>query len=194
MSASLRSPVQLNLYNPGEYKIGANKIQQILWYYFGSAIVQSYVLPFSWLKVWLLKRFGAKIGKQVRIKPGVKIKFPWQLDVRDYVWIGEEVWIDNLAKIVIEDHVCISQAVYLCTGNHNWKSERFDLITKEIHLETGCWLAARTNVAPGVKIGAGAILTLGSTAVSNLEPMTIYAGNPAIAIKKREMLSSLKVD
>jgi putative colanic acid biosynthesis acetyltransferase WcaF len=153
LSTRLRSPVQLNLYNPGEYKIGANKIQQILWYYFGSALVQSYVLPFSSLKIWLLRIFGAKIGKQVRIKPGVRIKFPWRLIIGDYVWIGEDTWIDNLAEVIIEDHVCISQAVYLCTENHNWKSEKFDLIVEGIHLETGCWLAARKKWLLGSKLG-----------------------------------------
>jgi putative colanic acid biosynthesis acetyltransferase WcaF len=187
----LRSPVQLNLYQTSDYAIGAGIVKQILWYFIGFPLVQSYLLPFSFMKVWLLKRFGAQIGKQVRIKTGVKIKFPWRLKVGDFVWIGEDAWIDNLAQVTIEDHVCLSQAVYLCTGNHNWKSEKFDLITKEIYLEAGCWVAARANVAPGVRMGYGSILTLGSSALKDLEPLTIYAGNPAIAIKKRIFVSDI---
>jgi putative colanic acid biosynthesis acetyltransferase WcaF len=86
----------------------------------------------SGLKVSILKLFGAKIGQGVRIKPGVRVKFPWELDIGDHVSIGEGVWLDNLAKISIADHGCISQDAYLCTGNHDWPEPQFTLIAWEI--------------------------------------------------------------
>jgi putative colanic acid biosynthesis acetyltransferase WcaF len=101
------------------------------------------------------------------------------------VWIGEKAWIDNLAPITIESHVCLSQEVYLCTGNHNWSDPSFALITAPIVIEEGSWVAARGMVGPGVTIGRGAVLCLGSVASRSLEPMTICAGNPAKMIKKR---------
>jgi putative colanic acid biosynthesis acetyltransferase WcaF len=188
--------MQLDRYTPTHYTPGVPYWKQLLWYFIGSPLTQSYWLPMSGLKVWLLRRFGATIGQGVRIKPGVRVKFPWRLAVGDYVWIGEDAWIDNLAMVMIESHVCISQGVYLCTGNHNWSHPHFKLITASIHVETGSWLAARSVVGPGVTIGKGAVLGLGSVAGRSLKPMMIYAGNPAQPIKPRqikEAVSSVEV-
>ncbi len=74
----------------------------------------------SRFKVWLLKVFGAKIGNNCIVKPWVKIKFPWKLELGNNVWIGESVWIDNISKITVGSNVCISQNALLITGNHNY--------------------------------------------------------------------------
>jgi putative colanic acid biosynthesis acetyltransferase WcaF len=178
--------MQLETYTVGSYTCGASFLQQTAWHFLGTPLLRSYLIPFSSFKVLLLRSFGAKIGQGVRIKPGVKIKFPWRLIVGDYVWIGEDSWIDNLANVTIESNVCISQGVYLCTGNHDWIQADFALKTEPIYIESSSWLAAKCIVGPGVRLGKGAILTLGGVAVKSLEPMTIYAGNPAQAIKIRK--------
>lgn len=177
--------MRLDNYTLGSYTPGAPLWKQVLWYFVGEPLVRSYWLPLSSLKVWLLRRFGAKIGDRVRIKTGVRVKFPWRLSVGDCVWIGENAWLDNLAAIEIESHVCISQDVYLCTGNHDWSHPDFQLIPAPIKIEQGSWIAARAVVGPGVTIGRGAVLTLGSVAARSLQSMTIYAGNPAQPIKQR---------
>lgn len=115
------------------------------------------------------------------------MKFPWRLTIGNHCWIGEDVWFDNLAPIAIGDQVCVSQAVYFCTGNHDWTSPLFDLRVAPITVGSDCWLAARSTIAPGVEIGEGAVLSLGSVAVRSLSPWTIYAGNPAVAIKPRTL-------
>ena len=99
--------MRLDLYTVGSYSPGASLPKRLLWYFIGAVLVRSYLVPFSALKVWLLRLFGAKIGQGVRIKPGVRVKFPWRLTIGDYVWIGEDAWLDNLAPITIGDHVCI---------------------------------------------------------------------------------------
>ncbi len=112
--------MRLDNYTVGTYTPGATILRQLLWYFIGAPLVRSYWLPVTSFKVWLLRCFGAKIGQQVTIKPGVKVKFPWRLTVGDYVWIGENAWLDNVAPITIDSHVCLSQDVYLCTGNHDY--------------------------------------------------------------------------
>ncbi|WP_445637538.1 Colanic acid biosynthesis acetyltransferase WcaF [Nostoc sp. DSM 114161] len=179
--------MRLDSYTVGNYIPGAPYWKQLLWYFLGSLLVESRLLPMSGLKVLLLRTFGAKIGQGVRIKPGVRIKFPWRLIVGDYVWIGEDAWIDNLALVTIESHVCLSQGVYLCTGNHDWNHPDFQLITAPIYIQESSWIAAKAVIGPGVNVGRGAVLTLGGVASSSLEPMTIYAGNPAQAIKQRKL-------
>ncbi|MDZ8236390.1 MAG: WcaF family extracellular polysaccharide biosynthesis acetyltransferase [Nostoc sp. ChiQUE01a] len=179
--------MRLDSYTVGNYIPGAPYWKQLLWYFLGSPLVQSRLLPMSGLKVLLLRTFGAKIGQGVCIKPGVRIKFPWRLIVSDYVWIGEDAWIDNLALVTIESHVCLSQGVYLCTGNHDWNHPDFQLITAPIYIQQSSWIAAKAVIGPGVTVGRGAVLTLGGVASSSLESMTIYAGNPAQAIKQRKL-------
>lgn len=181
--------MRLDHYTLGDYTPGAPYWKQLFWYFIGSPIASSYWLPFSSLKVATLRLFGATIGQGVRIKPGVRVKFPWRLTIGNYVWIGEDVWLDNLAHIQIDNHVCVSQNVYLCTGNHDWSHPDFGLRTAPIHIQQSSWLAARSVVGPGVTIGTGAILALGSVTGRSLEPNTIYAGNPAQPIKIRKMIA-----
>lgn len=181
--------MRLDQYTLGTYTPGAPYWKQLLWYFIGSPLVTAPWLPLSALKVQILRCFGSQIGQGVRIKPSVRIKFPWRLIIGDHVWIGENVWIDNLAIVTIESHVCLSQGVYLCTGNHDWQHPDFQLRTAPILIEEGSWLAAQCVVAPGVTIGKGAVLALGSVANQSLKPMMIYVGNPAQPLKRRSVSS-----
>ena len=177
--------MRLDNYTTGSYTPGAPYSQQILWYFIGSPLVESYWLPISSIKVSILRLFGATIGEGVRMKTGVKIKFPWRLTIGNHVWIGEDTWIDNLANVTIENHVCLSQGVYLCTGNHNWNHPNFQLIPAPIYIQEGSWIAAKSVIGPGVTIGKGAVLALGSVTGRSLEANIVYSGNPAEPIKKR---------
>jgi putative colanic acid biosynthesis acetyltransferase WcaF len=167
------------------YKPGGNILKRTLWYFINVLFFLNPWNPISSLKVFLLRLFGAKIGKGVVIKPSVNIKYPWRLSVGDNVWIGEKVWIDNLANVKIEDNVSISQAAMLLCGNHNYKKTTFDLITGEIKLEEGVWIGAFSIVAPNVTCKSHSILAVNSVATKNLEAYTIYQGNPAIEVRKR---------
>lgn len=175
----------LSKFNNSWYKPGAGKIKQILWYYCNSWFLNSYCLPLSGLKCSLLRLFGAKVGTGVTIKPKVNIKYPWKLAIGNNVWIGEEVWIDNLDNVTIGDNCCISQGAFLLCGNHNYKIETFDLITKPIILEEGVWIGAKCVVCPGVTGKTHSVLSVGSVATSDMEPYGIYQGNPATLKKKR---------
>jgi putative colanic acid biosynthesis acetyltransferase WcaF len=179
--------MRLDRYTVGEYSPGAPLWRQVAWYYLGSPVVKSYWIVGSGFKCAVLRWFGAQIGEGVRIKPGLQVKFPWRLVVGDFVWLGENCWIDNVAIVTIDSHTCLSQGVYLCTGNHDWSSPTFDLKDLPIQIGTGCWIAARASIGPGVVVGDGAVLCLSSVTGRSLDPMTVYAGNPAQPIKQRKI-------
>ncbi|MFA0512874.1 WcaF family extracellular polysaccharide biosynthesis acetyltransferase [Vibrio breoganii] len=146
-------------------------------------------LPFpSRLKVFWLRSFGAHVGSGVVIKPNVNIKYPWNLTIGDYSWVGENVWVDNLAKVKIGCHCCLSQGSYILTGSHNYKHERFTLIVSEVEIEDGSWVGAKSTVCPGVTVGKFAVLTVGSVARQDLLPDGIYSGNPAQLTRKRTFI------
>lgn len=178
---------RLDRYDNSWYRPGGSPLSRLLWYFVNHLVFNHGLLPVNGLKTFLLRLFGARVGKGVVIKPSVNIKYPWNLSIGDFSWIGEKVWIDNLAAVFIGSHCCLSQDSLLICGNHNYKSEKFDLMTGEIHLEDGVWIGTRATVCPGVRAGSHAVLVAGSVASSDLEPMTIYRGNPAIPLKKREM-------
>ncbi len=176
----------LSVYKNNWYKPGGSPFKRGLWYLTSIVFFKS-AFPFYAPKRFLLRLFGAKVGKGVVIKPHVAIKYPWRLTIGQHVWIGEHVWIDNLANVSIASNCCISQGAMLLCGNHNYKKSTFDLIVKEIHLDEGAWVGAKSLVTPGVRLGSHSLLTAGSTATSSLEPYTIYQGNPATKVRTREI-------
>jgi len=176
--------VDLSKYTNNEYDPG-NKFKIIIWYIINHLIFNTFI-PFpSFFKVKILKFFGAKIGKNIVIKPKVNIKYPWFLEIGDNCWIGEGVWIDNLAQITIGNNVCLSQNAYILAGSHNYKKEAFDLILGKILLEDGVWIGAKSIVCPGVICKTHSVLTVGSVATNDLEPYGVYQGNPAVLKRKR---------
>lgn len=166
-------------YKPGPFW------KRTLWHYVSLVFFESGWFPFYKIKGSILKLFGAKVGKDFGIKPCVKIKYPWFLELGDHVRIGEAVWIDNLAKVTLKDNVTLSQGAMLITGNHNYKSEGFDLMTAEITVNEGAWLCSMSRVGPGVVVGRNAILSLSAVTTQHLKEDGIYAGNPAVLIKSR---------
>jgi len=175
----------LSKFENSEFNRGASKITELFWMILSAFFFQPHLSLLIGMKLQLLKKLKADIGKGVIIKPKTNIKFPWKLSIGNHTWIGENVWIDNLAQVTIGNNVCISQGAMLLTGNHNYKKSTFDLIVKEIIIEDGAWIGAKSVVCPGVKVGTHAVLTVGSVATHDLEPYTIYQGNPAKPVKKR---------
>ena len=192
MSMPLRL-MRLDTYDSQSFARGRPKWIEALWLIAQSLFVSSSI-PGAAHRRWLLRLFGAHIGREVDIKPRVRVKFPWRLTVGDYSWIGEDVWIDNLAEVQIGSHCCISQGAYLCTGSHDWTKPGFDLIVRPIHLGAHSWIAARGIIGPGATIGEGSVLSLGSVATNHLTPWSIYSGSPAVKIKARPSPTAIATD
>jgi putative colanic acid biosynthesis acetyltransferase WcaF len=171
--------VDLHSFKGNRTIAGRNRGIQLLWFFVGSLSLQTW-LPGSGWRVSLLRMFGARLGRHVRIKPGVRVKYPWKLQVGDNSWIGEDCWIDNMAEVIVGRNVCLSQACYLCTGNHDWNDPAFAMFARSITLEDGSWLASRCTVGPGVTIGRNAIAAIGSVVSKSIPPSEIHGGNPAI--------------
>jgi len=177
----------LSTFSTKDYHPGS-RMRRVLWYLCSPFFINTFFpWPYS-LKAGILRIFGARVGIGVVIKPFVKIKYPWFLKTGDHVWIGENVWIDNLAEVLIDSHVCVSQGAMLLTGNHDYKKSTFDLIPGPIILEKGVWVGAKSTVCPGVTCHSHAVLSVGSVATADLEAYGIYQGIPANLKKKREIV------
>lgn len=180
-----RTRSDLSKFNNGWFNPGGSKIRRAIWYMVNAVFFNSYCFPFSGLKCNLLRLFGASVGRSVVIKPSVNIKYPWHLSIGDNSWIGEKVWIDSLGKVAIGNNVCISQGALILSGNHDFSKQSFDLMIREIVIEDGAWIGAKSTVTQGVVCGDHSVLAVGSVASSSLEPYWIYRGNPAEKVKER---------
>lgn len=187
----MNKTTDLSKYDNSWYNTGGGSVKRLLWYFCNILFIKNGWNPSSGLKVEVLRLFGAKIGKEVMIKPCVNVKYPWNLEIGDYTWIGEGVWIDNLCQVTIGSNVCISQGAMLLCGNHNYKKDTFDLIVSDVTLEDGVWICAHSVVCPGVICHSHSVLSVKSVANSNLDAYGIYSGTPAVKIRERVIGESL---
>lgn len=179
--------INLKKFNNCWYNSGRNPAYKVLWYYANLTLLQNRFNPSSKLRATLLRLFGSKVGKGVVFKPNINIKYPWNVEIGNYSWVGEKTWMDSLAPIKIGKNVCISQGAYLCTGNHDWTDPSFGLIIKPIIIEDGVWVGAQAVILPGVILGTHSVVTAGSVISQNTRPYFIYSGNPAMKMKERKI-------
>jgi putative colanic acid biosynthesis acetyltransferase WcaF len=179
--------IDLSSYESG-YWPGRNILVQCAWFFCGAPLFRCNCLPGSNWRRALLRLFGASVASGVVLKPGVRIKYPWQLTIGRHAWIGEECWIDNLGPVTIGNNACVSQGAYLCTGNHNWSDPAFGLEVRGITLADGAWVGARSVVCPGVEIQECGVAAAGSVVTQGIPSYEIHAGNPARFSRKRSIL------
>ena len=171
--------VKLAAFKRNDSIAGRPVAAQLLWLLAGMPLIGSSWMPGSGWRVALLRAFGARIGKGVRIKTGVRIKYPWRLRLGNDCWIGEGCWIDNMADVVLDNDVCVSQGCYLCTGNHDWRDPSFRMYARPIVLKSGNWIASRSTIGPGVTLGESSIASIGSVVYQSIPAGEIHGGNPA---------------
>lgn len=141
---------------------------------------------FGW-RNFLLRLFGARIGRHVHIYNSAQIYFPWNLEVGDWSAIGEQAYIYNLGSIHIGSQVTISQRAHLCAGTHDYTDPSLPLQKPPIVIEDQAWICADAFVGPGVTVGEGALVGARAVATRDVEPWQVVVGNPAKPIKKREL-------
>jgi putative colanic acid biosynthesis acetyltransferase WcaF len=139
---------------------------------------------YGWRR-WLLRRFGARIGQGVIIRPTVEITYPWKLSIGDLVQIGDHVTLYTLGEISIGENTVVSQHSYICTGAHDYTKPSFDIFARAVSIEPEVWVAAGVFVSPGVRIGRGAVVAACSVVTRDLPAMMISAGSPAKPVRPR---------
>ena len=141
--------------------------------------------PFYAWRRFLLRLFGAQIGKRAHIDSSAYIRLPWKLILGDDTSIGEKALIYNLGLITIGDRATISQRVHLCAGTHNYSDKSMTLLRLPIKIESQVWICADAFVGPDITIGESAIVGAASVVMKDVPPWKIFAGNPAKLIKER---------
>jgi putative colanic acid biosynthesis acetyltransferase WcaF len=139
---------------------------------------------YGWRR-WVIRLFGAKIGREVLIRPSVRITYPWKVTIGDRAWIGDGVELYSVAEIVIGHDAVISQGSYLCTGSHDHRDPSFPVFARSIVVEPEAWIAAQCLVGPGVRIGRGAVIGLRSLVLADVPAYAVAFGHPAAIVGDR---------
>ncbi|MGD1904212.1 MAG: hormogonium polysaccharide biosynthesis acetyltransferase HpsU [Geitlerinemataceae cyanobacterium] len=173
-----RSWTDLSRYDQSDYDRGRPGWYVLLWW-----LVQAVVFPLSLhntsgLRCAVLRAFGAKIGRNVLIRPTARFTYPWKVTIGAESWIGDDVVFYSLDRIEIGAHCVISQKSYLCTGSHDLTDPTFSLQVAPIVVGNGAWVATDCFVAPGVTIGANTVVGARSSVFRDLPAGKICIGNP----------------
>lgn len=136
---------------------------------------------------FLLRLFGARIGKGARIDPSCRVWAPWNLEMGDDAALGPHVDCYCVAKITLGERAIVSQYSYLCSASHDYRYWPMPTVAAPITIQPQAWVCADVYVAPGVTVGEGAVVGARSSVFKDVEPWTIVAGSPAKFIKKRQM-------
>jgi putative colanic acid biosynthesis acetyltransferase WcaF len=159
-----------------------------LWWVIQATIFACSPRPLFGWRVLLLRLFGARIGKGVKIRPSARITYPWKVTIGDNAWIGDRAELYSLERIEIGSDACVSQDCYLCAGSHDYRRVDFRYNCAPIKVGAEAWLAAGSFVGPGVEIGRGTVIGARSLVLTSTQPASIYAGSPARRIGLREKI------
>ena len=151
---------------------GKPPIVIILWILVEWLFVTNSLQLSSRVRAAALRIFGAKIGKGVILRPRLRVKFPWNLEIGDDCWIGEGVWIHNQDKVFIGHDVCVSQETFITTGSHDFRKD-MALVTKPIIIEPGVWLCSRTIVTMGAHLRKSSLIPAGTVVHGQIAAGTI---------------------
>lgn len=164
----------------------SNRALRLLWSFCWFTLYRLSPRPAHRWRAALLRLFGAQLGPDCHFYPGARVWAPWNLHCEDHVAAADGAEIYNPSPMSFGSHVILSQGSYLCGATHDYNHTDFPLQSFGLRVGAFAWICARASVSPGVQIGEGAVLGLGSVATRDLEPWTVYSGNPAAAVRKRD--------
>lgn len=162
-----------------------NRLKRLVWNSVHLLLYRTSPIPLHAWRSFLLRCFGATMGANCHFYPGSKVWAPWNLHCADQVSAANGTELYNPAPMYFGSHAIVSQGAYVCGATHDYNRADFPLLAYEMRFGAYSWICARAAVGPGVQVGEGAVLGMGAVATKALEPWTVYAGNPATAVKTR---------
>jgi putative colanic acid biosynthesis acetyltransferase WcaF len=163
----------------------SNRVRRATWNFVWLLLYRPSPRSFHSWRAMLLRLYGATMGPHCHFYPSSRVWAPWNLICAEQVTVANGAQIYNPAPMTFGGHAILSQDTYLCGATHDYDDPAFPLIAFSMSVGSYAWVCASASVAPGVCLGDGAVLGLGSVATRDLKPWTIYAGNPAIELKPR---------
>ena len=164
-----------------------NRLERALWMVVWIVFASWTPKVFRRWRCMLLRMFGAKLGNSTDVRASARVWLPAHLTMEAGALIGPGVICYNMAPITLGSGALISQRAHLCAGSHDFDEPDFQLVARPITIGAEAWIAAEAFVGPGVSVGDGAVLGARAAAFRDLEPWTVYSGNPAAKLRRRRV-------
>jgi acetyltransferase-like isoleucine patch superfamily enzyme len=143
----------------------------------------------------------ARCGEHVQIDPRVSISHPSRVVIGDWTTIQTQVVMHSVGGIHIGSYVGIGYRVMVLTFEHRYRNAKtipFDdgIFLQPVVVRDFAWVGWGSMLMPGVEIGEGAIVSMGSVVTKSVPPRAIVIGNPATVIgyRSREHFDQCKAE
>jgi putative colanic acid biosynthesis acetyltransferase WcaF len=164
-----------------------NRCGRVLWSIVWLLLYRPSPRLFHFWRRFLLRRFGARVGKGVHPYPSARIWAPWNLEMEDNSCLAWQVDCYCVAPIRIGARSTVSQYSHLCSASHDIDHPDMPLVALPISIESDAWVGAGAFIGPGVTIGEGSVVGARSSVFRHVEPWTVVAGNPARFLRERRV-------
>lgn len=171
----------------------ANKLLRLLWRTVWVMLFRpSPRMCHGWRR-FLLRLFGAKMGRGTYAYPSVQIWAPWNLTMADHSCLSHFVDCFCVDNVTLGHHATVSQYSHLCTASHDYNKADMPLLSAPIVIGDFGWVTADVFIGPGVTVGEGAVVAARSTVTRDVPPWTVVAGAPARPVGLRDRQQFLRV-
>lgn len=143
----------------------------------------------EWLRPRYLKRY---LGSYSKVHRSTRLQFEERLTLGRYAYVGPRTLINSEGGVSIGDGTIIAPEVVILSSSHDYRAEQllpydvFD-VHRKVSIGRGVWIGFGAMLCPGVSIGDGAVIAMGSVVSRDVQDGEVVAGNPARVIKSRDV-------
>ncbi len=170
-----------------------HRLVRLLWRVVWALLAAWTPPPLHRWRIFLINLFGGRVDRSCFVYGSVRIWYPPNLTMAPAATLGPGVDCYTMGPVSLGDHAVVSQGAFLCTGTHDIRHPNFQIFARPIHIGADTWIAAEAFVGPGVTVGDGAVLGARAAAFRNLDPWTVYLGNPATPISQRPVFTRSRI-
>tara|TARA_B100000959_G_scaffold270732_1_gene317982 strand:+ start:2039 stop:2602 length:564 start_codon:yes stop_codon:yes gene_type:complete len=152
---------------------------RVIWGTFGFILWM--MLPFC--RPFLLRVFGAKVGKGCTFARTVQITIPWNLIIGSDCHFADHSILYSLGKITLGNGVRVDTRAHLCAGSHDMKDTTFPLVRPPIKVGDGTYIGVDAYIAPEVVLGSNVIVHPRASVYRSFDDSVELQGNPAKVVE-----------
>lgn len=176
----------INPYEQASFSL-RNRLARLAWAVVYHGFFKWTPRPMHGLRAFILRLFGASLGKGCHVYPSAMIWAPWNLEMGSQACLGQGVNCYTMARIRIGEKAVVSQAAHLCSGTHDYEDPNFQLYALPIVIGAQAWICTEAFIGPGVEIGEGSVIGARAVVTKSMPAWMVCAGNPCKPIKPRHI-------
>lgn len=162
-----------------------NRIARVVWNIANVLFFHYSPKPLHQWRSFILRLFGAQVGKGVHVYPKVKIWAPWNISFGDECGVANGAILYSQGQITIGKRAVISQGAHIVAGTHDYTKPGFPLIIKPVYIGDHVWVATEAFIHPGITIGEGSVIGARAVVTKDMPAWMVCAGHPCKPIKER---------